>query len=63
VGLQTATATYRGRSVDWGDVASLKRVREHLSYTLEDFNAAAATAELSRAAREVATKLRQFRAT
>jgi hypothetical protein len=60
-GLQMATATYRGRSVDWADVASLKRVRDHLSATVDDFNAASATAELSRAAREVAIQLRQFR--
>lgn len=57
-----ATAdSYRGRSLDWGDVAALRRSREGLGEAVKGFRAAAATADLSRAAREVASDVRQFR--
>lgn len=59
--LQETTADYRGRSVDWGDIAALRRSRECLGDAVQGFRAAAAVAELSRAAREVASDIRRFR--
>lgn len=59
--LQAATATYRGRPLDWVDIAFLRQVRSHLSGAVTGFNSAEASAELIRASRQVATEVRQFR--
>lgn len=59
--LREATDSYRSRPLDWADVASLKLVREHLDGAVKGFTSAVAAAEVTRAAREVATAVRQFR--
>ncbi|MDP9074617.1 MAG: hypothetical protein M3N98_10675 [Actinomycetota bacterium] len=56
--LQTAATGYRRRPLDWGDVASLRWMRDHLSVVCRGFSTAESAAELSRAARQVATEVR-----
>ena len=60
-GLETATDAYRRRPLDWDDVASLKLVREQLVGTAQGFRDAGAAAALRRAARQVASDVRQLR--
>jgi hypothetical protein len=60
-GLQAATGKYRGRPLDWSDVASLSQVREHLGSAVKGFSTAETAATLHRAARQVATEVRRFR--
>ena len=59
--LQAATVKYRDRPLDWGDVASLSQVRERLGTAVTGFSSAETAATLHRAARQVATEVRQFR--
>lgn len=59
--LQATAGTYRDRSLDWGDVAALRRSRDCLRDALTGFRTAAASADLSRAAREVADNVRRLR--
>lgn len=59
--LLAATASSDGRPLEWSDVTSLGRVREQLSATLDGFNASQVAAQWRRSAREVATRVRQFR--
>jgi hypothetical protein len=58
---QATIATYRDRQLDWGDVASMRQVRKHLNSVVKGFGSAEAAAARSRAARQVATEVLQFR--
>jgi hypothetical protein len=60
-GLQAATVKYRDGPLDWSDVASLSQVREHLGSAVKSFSSAETAATLHRAARQVASEVRQFR--
>jgi hypothetical protein len=59
-GLQAATAIYRDRPLDWGDVAVLGQVRDDLGCVVRDFSSAEPSAALHRA-REIASEVRRFR--